>query len=298
MSIKSDISSASEHFACAYCNELLEEMDDSFFCRSCNQSYNYLDDGRIDLRLKRLKQQKLTFKLEPDCYREAPVNGMKWKINPDIVKPDDKLTKVSRYMLSELPTADNDNALSLDIGCGAMPHRVYIERAGYQYIGFDCDDPQASIIGDAHAIPFPSEHFDLATSYATFEHFRYPPIVMNEVFRTLKPGGYLHGWVAFIEGFHDSYFHMTHWGIGSLLKQAGFQIVWLEPDRNSLWHIVHNMFPRFSESLIRKLIAPVYLMHRLWFKIGNLILNRRATSEEARKNLVPGGIMFLVRKPE
>lgn len=49
----------------------------------------------------------------------------------------------------------------------------------------------ASSIGDAHALPFPDNHFDLVTLQWASRHLRID-VVMDEVFRVLKPGGSFH----------------------------------------------------------------------------------------------------------
>lgn len=46
--------------------------------------------------------------------------------------------------------------------------------------------------GDVAALPFGNHGFDLAYSFASFEHFRDPDAVLAEAWRTLRTGGYLY----------------------------------------------------------------------------------------------------------
>jgi len=298
MSIKDDIMRAEPFFACPYCNSKLKKYPDKLLCETCDQTYIFDETGRPDLRLKKPKVVNTDIRLAPECFRETDYSRMPRRLN-HVVEGIGRISKTARYYYSSIPIPESEDVVCLDIGCGSVEiKRPFIERAGYKYIGFDCDSQAAPIIGDAHAIPFASNCFDLATGHAVMEHFRQPWIVVDEVFRILKPGGYYHGWVAFIEGFHDSYFHMTHWAIGSLLKSAGFKVEWLEPDINNLWFIMHDMFPRIPGSFFRVICTPVYLLHRLWYIIGSRFIKRKSTSEDIRRWKVPGGIMFLARKPE
>ncbi len=298
MPIKDDILTAREFFACPFCNSKLIVKADELFCTTCDQVYGFDEFGRPDLRLQKPKNVSVELTLSPDCFRESTEAPMPKRIN-HTVRGVPGLSRTAKHYYSSIPVSEDKNAVCLDVGCGPVDiKRPFIERAGYTYIGFDCDSPAAPIIGDAHAIPFISGSFDLATGHAVMEHFRYPWVVVEEVFRILKPGGYFHGWVAFIEGFHDSYFHMTHWAVSSLLRNAGFEIRWIEPDINNLWFVLHDMFPRVPGSFFRAVCAPVSLAHRLWFRIGSAFVKGRTATEEIRRWKVPGGVMFLAEKPE
>jgi len=218
------------HLVCPQCLSNLNVDQKFLYCPNCNIKYPYDSDGRLNLTLQCKKKIEINFELNPVCYRESHYPRMPHYNNIDLKNRRD-LPKMTKLFLGSMPRAANKNALCLDIGCGVLSKQPYskqpyIEIAGYEYFGFDCE-PEAPIVSDAHAIPFQSNHFDLATGHVVMEHFRYPWIVIKEIYRILKPGGYFHGRVAFFEGFHDSYYHMTHWAIGSLLESAGFDIEWL-----------------------------------------------------------------------
>ncbi len=282
--------------ACPSCSYSLKQVDNAFRCNECGSEYTFDESGRLDLMLKSVKKVVKEYDLDPACYRERdyprqPVKGS------GLYDRNRELNRNTRAFFNSMPVSDSKEAVCLDVGCGALTKQPYIEKAGYLYLGFDCDDPGAPIIGDAHAIPFKSDAFDLATGHVVMEHFRRPWIVTDEIFRILKPDGYFHGRVAFLEAFHESYFHMTHWAMISLLENSGFDIKWIEPDMNNLWHVLHTMFPRVPGGLIRTVIAPVHWASGLYWSLG------RALSLISRKTLnmrvwrLPGGIGFLAQKP-
>jgi SAM-dependent methyltransferase len=294
--IQEFIDSALPYLACPYCHGQLTDRDKSLYCSLCDVDYDYDDKGRLIILLPREKPVSIEFKLTADCYRERIFPRMP-KSMSGVFSHEPGLPRMGERYYNSMPVAERRDSVCLDIGCGAMTKRPFIEKLGYKYLGFDCDDPGAPIVGDAHAIPFFSNSFDLATADVVMEHFRQPWIVIREVFRILKPGGYYQGRVAFMECFHDSYFHMTHWATSSLLENAGFEIVWLEPDVNNLWHVLHTMFPRIPGSLIRGAISPILLLYKIYWVLGMSLFN---VSEKTRDNLewrLPGGILFLAKKP-
>jgi SAM-dependent methyltransferase len=98
----------------------------------------------------------------------------------------------------------------LDLGGGSGMLRRPLEQLGYHYINADIEpapDSGAPVIGDAHTLPFQSHGFDLVVSKDTLEHFIQPWIVVEEVYRVLRPGGLLVLWVPFLHPFHASDFY-------------------------------------------------------------------------------------------
>jgi uncharacterized protein YbaR (Trm112 family) len=80
----------------------------------------------------------------------------------------------------------------------------------------------AHIAGDGHYLPFKKESFDVVWLCAVLEHIQNPFIVMDEVHRVLKPGGYVLISVPFIQYLHASphdYFRYTKFGLRSLCRK-------------------------------------------------------------------------------
>jgi len=92
----------------------------------------------------------------------------------------------------------------LDIGCGAYPYFVSHTRFREKYgldqvvckpLNAECTGDKTYIISfDIHcrgALPFKSQHFDIVTMLAVFEHIEPErlPTLLNEIYRVLKPGG-------------------------------------------------------------------------------------------------------------
>ena len=58
--------------------------------------------------------------------------------------------------------------------------------------------------GDGHQLPFHDNAFDAIISEAVLEHVLEPKQVVAEIYRVLKPGGYVCAAVPFLQGFHAS----------------------------------------------------------------------------------------------
>jgi SAM-dependent methyltransferase len=193
------------------------------------------------------------------------------------------------------------NATMLDLGCGNSPHKQACIAKGYKYVGIDCDSKvKAMFLCDAHYLPFKNECFNLILSTAVIEHLRYPPVAMQEANRVLKPNGTFIGSAAFQEPFHgNSYTHYTHLGLTDLFQNAEFTIELL--GANIRWnmltaHASMSLFPGMPLVLTRILVAPLNMLHKLWWKIGSKIKPDKL-NEQKRLAWTAGAFLFKLRKP-
>jgi SAM-dependent methyltransferase len=100
----------------------------------------------------------------------------------------------------------------LDLGCGAGRHAFELYRRGAQVVAFDQDAAElenvatmfaamqaegevpdgasaTTVTGDALALPFPDEHFDVVIASEILEHIPEDEKAMHELVRVVKPGG-------------------------------------------------------------------------------------------------------------
>ena len=63
--------------------------------------------------------------------------------------------------------------------------------------------PANFVLADAHALPFATEEFDILTCCHSFPYYQNKPLVLQEFFRVLKPGGYLFLVNASINNLYD-----------------------------------------------------------------------------------------------
>lgn len=123
----------------------------------------------------------------------------------------------------------------LEIGADRGRLREEIESCGCRWIGLDIRfNPALSLVADGHLLPFHHDIFDSVLLACVVEHFARPRQALLDIHRVLRPGATITGAVGFVEPFHDSYFHFSHWGIERLLRDSGFSQVVIRPGRNGL----------------------------------------------------------------
>ena len=98
-----------------------------------------------------------------------------------------------------LPVAGNERAL--DVGPGAGAIAIGLAPLVHEVLGIDivpellaeankrAPENVRFLEGDATALPFPSDAFDVVTTARTLHHVERPEIVLSEMSRVLKPGG-------------------------------------------------------------------------------------------------------------
>jgi SAM-dependent methyltransferase len=169
--------------------------------------------------------------------------------------------------------------VALDLGCGSARFKAPIVEFGFRYIGIDLPGSGAPLIGDALRLPIATEAVDLVLAWALFEHLADPWQGVAELARVAKPGSLLLGAVAFLEPFHESYFHMTRWGLNEILASNGFMLERMWPH----WHLVSSFSLMYNPWLGGR-------AHRFWQRIAPFfvkLLHRYRMSRRCRYQLPP-----------
>jgi SAM-dependent methyltransferase len=177
-----------------------------------------------------------------------------------------------------------------------------MEKAGYRWIGFDYQHPNAPLWADAHAMPFPDNSFDFVISLAVLEHIKHPPVMLREIRRILKPGGLYLGSVAYLVPFHDwaSYFNMTHHGVWSSMEDAGLEAEFVFGDRRyqgirALAMV--GLFAGLRRNLAYAIVEPIVWLHRLYWNIRRW-KGSPDSSRDWQSLLNTGAFVYRARKPE
>lgn len=288
---------------CSYCGSRLEKSDAGAMCRECTTTYPYTDEASLDLRLQRSRDYPLTFQVG-----DVPLSDNAHSFMPLTRHPRPEVDfagmKVPHHLTPELldrfPKARSSGSMMLDLGCGNGLHQTVCEHAGFQWVGLDYGEVGAPIWGDAHALPFADDSFDFILTIAVLEHIRYPFVMMREARRVLKPGGVMIGTVSFLEPFHaQSYYHHTHLGTLNVLRYGGFEVEAIAPLK--AWMALRaqasmGLFPKMPSPLSRLIVAPVDILHRLWWRAAGLV-SPKAT-EAVRLRMTAGSFTFVATKPK
>jgi SAM-dependent methyltransferase len=62
--------------------------------------------------------------------------------------------------------------------------------------------PGVDVVGNIHLLPIRDNSFDCVLCTGTLEHVRDPPQAVRELFRILRPGGFVHVDVPFMQAYH------------------------------------------------------------------------------------------------
>lgn len=130
----------------------------------------------------------------------------------------------------------------LDVGCGQKPYQglfVYSE-----YIGMDIENPghdhsneNIDVFYDGKEFPFDSEKFDNILCNQVLEHVFEPTLLLAEMNRVLKPGGFLLLTVPFVWDEHEQpndYARYSSFGLKYLLEANGFTLVEMQKSVNDI----------------------------------------------------------------
>ncbi len=276
-------------------------LNNGFTCSGCGSTYRYARSGLggMDLRLQKPKTYKLDFQVgvpvvlptvEPLRCNETPAVDFS-----SMKKIPRHLTKA---LLSYFPRATSADSLVLDLGCGNGPHQGVCEQAGFEWVGLDYDSQKAPILGDAHALPFADNTFSFVLSIAVLEHIQFPFVVMQEVYRVLKPHGKFIGTVSFLEPFHDnSYYHHTHLGVCNSLQYGGLLIEKLAPDE--VWTGLNaqaymTFFPGMPRAISQALMFPMRQFINFWWWMGGHFAPKLSKNIRIRNST--GAFTFVTEK--
>jgi len=184
-------------------------------CQQC--PFETLSQRPLDMRPTTVKEVALTFAPATQGSPEEWLASLDTS-RPAIAYDGPPTMRDSRELLAECSRHLQPQARVLDLGCGPRDQAAAFEHLGFRYVGFDVASPAADVWSDAHAIALGRATVDCIFSYAVLEHVRDPHVVMHEIERVLRPGGFLIGTVSQGEPFHSSYFHPTPWGLLRLVE--------------------------------------------------------------------------------
>jgi SAM-dependent methyltransferase len=189
----------------------------------------------------------------------------------------------------------------LDAGAGRGAWREVIRAGGAEYESIDLTcrgGNQPTWIGDVMRMPqVPSERYDAVVSHQVLEHLPRPWQALAEFHRVLRPGGLLVVSAPHLSRRHElphDYFRFTQEGMASLLRDAGFEDIAVEPVGGLLGFLHHQVsciFPGLLAPI--PIIGTALAIVNLPFAWTALWLDRLSD----RAALAQGGVLATARRP-
>lgn len=175
-------------------------------------------------------------------------------IYPIIIRTDPEafgIIQFIRFSAKEVKPSDR----ILDAGAGSCKYEKYFSHAKYESTDFENVFQKNTInkhdfVCDLHSIPKPDNSYDIILCTQVLEHVEYPQKVINEFFRILKYKGKLFLTVPQGYGLHGepyNFYNFAKYGLESLFKNSGFEIVFIKPRGGIFWYIgkLIKIFPNY-----------------------------------------------------
>lgn len=189
----------------------------------------------------------------------------------------------------------------IDLGCGEMPYRPFVEKQTETYHTFDIEERTAGVtyVGDIQSMPqVPSDTYDTAVSLEVFEHVPDPRAAAAEVFRILRPGGTFIMSVPHMSRLHEEpydFFRYTKYGVRRILEDTGFVDVDITKRGGLLTFVGHQV-----STAILTLTWRIPVVRRIGWTLNKWLVTRLAYGADSRldrNGLFAMGYTAVARKP-
>ena len=212
------------------------------------------------------------------------------RIFPDFMKRliDPETNKIDKFIISNV-SMRGEKGVVLDAGAGECRFKDKLKYARYiavdtAYGDLSWDYSKIDAVSSLNNLPFESDVFDTIICTQVLEHVKDPQLVLNELFRALKPGGIVlisapQGW-----GVHQrphDYFRFTCYALSHIMSRAGFDQIAIIPScgyfgylANRLTVFPKTLFWQIKNRALRIIFSPFELVsYILFIGVLPLILN-------------------------
>ena len=238
--------------------ELSSKGDSCLLCVECGREYGRNDEtGVWDLRFGP-KEHRL--RIDTGAVDYASEWNTIQKKAPETNYRGPTHFRTIPGFLSVIQDRVPSGGIVLEIGCGSGDYREAAQSLGLRHLGVDYESRGADLLADAHALPIGDRTADVVILPAVTQALESPRVACGEAARVLKDDGLLVGTADSGATFVLSFFHITPWGLISLLRPCGIVIERIWCLKDALDYFGTNPgYPRLLGYVLRFLSRISYL---------------------------------------
>ena len=163
----------------------------------------------------------------------------------------------NKYIFDELLKFSSsvvDNSIIIDIGAGQSELAMFFENSKYFAVDLGVGDDEwdfseLDVKSDVQSLPIRDSIADAVINLWVMEHVPAPHLMVNEMYRILKPGGKTFLIVPFTLHEHQQpydFYRYTRYGVRHLFETAGFSNVDVYSDSSAEFAAGHEAYKWLS----------------------------------------------------
>lgn len=194
----------------------------------------------------------------------------------------------------------SDASVVVDLGAKESRCKTVLGRQLLRYLSTDIAfNSSLDFVADAHVIPLRSESIDAVLCISVLMYCENPFLVLDEIFRILKPGGLLYVNTAFVYRAAkdpDDYYRVSASGLRKLCQrfeviQSGFSRGPASTMADMISHFCAILFC-FNSKAVHSVLVDFFQWCFFWIKYCDRVVARYQVAD-----IIHSGAFFVGRKP-
>ncbi|MBF0382468.1 MAG: class I SAM-dependent methyltransferase [Magnetococcales bacterium] len=159
--------------------------------------------------------------------------------------------------------------------------------------------PGVDLVADAHRLDMLNDNsIDCVIAVSALEHMEKPWLVVDEIYRVLKPGGTVYINTPFVFPFHgdpDDFYRFSHHGLVKICDRfenldSGFNRGPASTTTHILIHFLANLFS-FNRKLLYGVLVDMFTWLLFWLKYFDILI-----AKYKQAHIIHSGAYFIGRK--